>query len=128
MKKAQYLALAAALGVSLPSAFANDKVVAGYFADWQYQDQRNPYKVQDIPADQLTHVIYAFLSMCGPHTAASAAVQQQIAKACEGKKPYTAVIVDQASALEVDFGDVDVEVNYQGTLLSSPNLNRVTQN
>jgi GH18 family chitinase len=108
------LCLAAALGLSLPSAFANDNVVAGYFADWQYQDQRNPYKVQDIPADQLTHVIYAFLSMCGPHTAASASVQQQIATACEGKKPFTAVIVDQKSALEVDFGEVDVDVNYQG--------------
>lgn len=50
------------------AAHAEQKVVAGYFADWQYANAENPYTVKDIPADKLTHVIYAFLSMCGPHT------------------------------------------------------------
>lgn len=96
------------------SANAQANVVAGYFADWQYANADNPYVVSDIPADKLTHIIYAFLSMCGPHTGASDKVQQQIAQQCEGKAPYTAIIVDKKAALEEDFGAVEVDVNYQG--------------
>ncbi|CAH0532238.1 Chitinase A [Vibrio stylophorae] len=89
-------------------------VVAGYFADWQYDNKQNPYTVKDIPAQDLTHVIYAFLSMCGPHTGASETVQGQIAAACENQAPFTAVVVDQESALEIDFGPVNVDVDYKG--------------
>ena len=52
-------------------AFAENNIVGGYFADWQYANPDNPYTVADIPADKMTHVIYAFLSMCGPHNSAS---------------------------------------------------------
>ncbi|EDN58613.1 hypothetical protein VEx25_A1041 [Vibrio antiquarius] len=55
--------LLAALIMGLTGAVqAKQKVVAGYFADWQYANAENPYTVNDIPADKLTHVIYAFLS------------------------------------------------------------------
>ncbi|ANS87491.1 Chitinase [Vibrio scophthalmi] len=96
------------------SANAQANVVAGYFADWQYANADNPYVVSDIPADKLTHIIYAFLSMCGPHTGANDKVQQQIAQQCEGKAPYTAIIVDKKAALEEAFGAVEVDVDYQG--------------
>lgn len=105
----------AALGACLAApVLAENHVVGGYFADWQYANDNNPYTVKDIPADQLTHVIYAFLSMCGPHTAASGMVQQQVAKACEGKAPFSAIVVDQKAAFDVDFGDVSVDVPYKG--------------
>ncbi|MEZ8140988.1 chitinase [Enterovibrio norvegicus FF-33] len=105
----------AALSVCLTApAFAENHVVGGYFADWQYANAENPYTVSDIPADKLTHVIYAFLSMCGPHESASEAVQQQVAKACEGKAPFSAIVVDQKAAFDVDFGKVSVDVPYQG--------------
>jgi len=98
---------------AVPAA-AEQPVVAGYFADWQYDNEANPYTVDDIPADKLTHVIYAFLSMCGPHEGASEKVQQQVAKACQGQAPYTAVVVDQKAALEIDFGEVSTGVPYRG--------------
>ncbi|NGN96118.1 glycoside hydrolase family 18 protein [Grimontia sp. S25] len=105
----------AALSACLATpALAENHVVGGYFADWQYANADNPYTVKDIPADQLTHVIYAFLSMCGPHNGASELVQQQVAKACEGKAPFSAIVVDQEAAMEVDFGDVSVDVPYKG--------------
>lgn len=97
-----------------PMAHAEDKVVAGYFADWQYLNKDNPYTVDDIPADKLSHIIYAFLSMCGPHNGAGEPVQKQIKQQCADKEPYTAIIVDKEAALEVDFGDVDVDVGYKG--------------
>ncbi|MEZ8826874.1 glycoside hydrolase family 18 protein [Vibrio sp. 10N.261.55.A7] len=96
------------------SSWAQEPVVAGYFADWQYLNEDNPYTVSDIPADKLTHIIYAFLSMCGPHEGASKAVQVQISEACEGKEPFSAVIVDQKAAIQHDFGQVDVDVDYKG--------------
>ncbi len=96
------------------SVNAESNIVAGYFADWQYANTENPYVVADIPVDNLTHIIYAFLSMCGPHSGASETVQQQVAQQCEGKAPYTAIVVDKKAALEEDFGDVSVEVDYQG--------------
>lgn len=73
--------IATALFTALCShaVLANQPVVAGYFADWQYANSANPYVVKDIPADNLTHVIYAFLSMCGPHTGASETVQKLVA-------------------------------------------------
>ncbi|MGF1908430.1 glycoside hydrolase family 18 protein [Vibrio kasasachensis] len=112
MKKS--LTLAVAASILTFGAHAQEKVVAGYFADWQYTNPDNPYQVKDIPAENLTHIIYAFLSMCGPHTGASEKVQNQVAKQCEGKQPYTAIIVDKKAALEQYFGAVQVDVPYQG--------------
>jgi len=114
MKKALVSAVAAAAGILATPAMASEKVVAGYFADWQYANKDNPYTVQDIPADNLTHIIYAFLSMCGPHQGAKELVQKQVAKQCEGKAPFTAIIVDREAALERDFGKVEVDVHYKG--------------
>ncbi|RXJ74047.1 chitinase [Veronia nyctiphanis] len=111
MKK---LALSAALSLCMAGSVAAEPVVGGYFADWQYNNEQNPYTVKDIPADKLTHVIYAFLSMCGPHTGASDAVQSQVSAACEGKPPFSAIVVDQQAALKHDFGDVSVDVPYKG--------------
>nr|WP_086938413.1 glycoside hydrolase family 18 protein [Thaumasiovibrio occultus] len=108
------LMLASAILASTAVHAADTPVVGGYFADWQYTNEANPYVVSDIPADKLTHVIYAFLSLCGPHTGASETVQAQVAAACEGKAPGTAIVVDTNSALEVDFGEVEVDVPYQG--------------
>ncbi|MFD2176866.1 glycoside hydrolase family 18 protein [Veronia pacifica] len=113
MKK---LALSAAAIAALSGQAVADQpsVVGGYFADWQYQNQQNPYTVKDIPADKLTHVIYAFLSMCGPHTGASEAVRKQVTAACKDKEPFSAIVVDQQAALHHDFGEVSVNVPYNG--------------
>lgn len=108
--------ITAALLISMASAatHAEDKVVAGYFADWQYSNPDNPYTVKDIPADNLTHIIYAFLSMCGPHTGANEVIQKQIEQHCKGKEPFSAIIVDEQAALIEDFGPVSVDVDYKG--------------
>ncbi|MGF1726977.1 glycoside hydrolase family 18 protein [Photobacterium nomapromontoriensis] len=112
MKTALSIALATLLAA--PAVMAKEPVVGGYFADWQYANKQNPYVVDDIPADKLSHVIYAFLGMCGPVEGAGEKVRQQVAAACKGKAPYTAIIVDRESALELDFGPVTSKVNYQG--------------
>ncbi|MDW2041747.1 glycosyl hydrolase family 18 protein, partial [Vibrio sp. 2130-1] len=45
---------------------------------------------------------------------ASETVQKIVAKHCEGKDPYTAIIVDTEAALEKNFGAVSVNVPYKG--------------
>ncbi|WP_439333860.1 glycoside hydrolase family 18 protein [Vibrio agarilyticus] len=90
------------------------KVVAAYFADWQYFHPDKPYNVKNIPAESLTHIIYAFLSMCGPHEYASKETQGLVKQQCKGKKPFTAIVVDKKSALTHDFGPVEADVNYKG--------------
>jgi chitinase len=47
-----------AMGLGRAEAAANDRVIAGYFAQWGIYDQN--YQVTNIPADCLTHVNYAF--------------------------------------------------------------------
>ncbi|MEZ8612595.1 glycoside hydrolase family 18 protein [Vibrio sp. 10N.222.51.C8] len=111
-----------------PTVHADDKVVAGYFADWQYLNKDNPYTVDDIPADKLSHIIYAFLSMCGPHSGTGEPVQKQIQQQCADKQPYTAIIVDKEAALEVDFGDVGVDVAYKGHFAQLAQLKADNQN
>lgn len=109
-------------------AFAENHVIGGYFADWQYNNPDNPYTVSDIPADKMTHIIYAFLSMCGPHTGASESIQKQIAQACEGKKPFSAIVVDQKAAMDVDFGPVTVDVPYKGHFAQLAQLKKTYPN
>lgn len=77
---------------------SSGKVVASYFGDWQFYT--TGYTPTDIPGGDLTHVIYGFLSMCGPHegAAVSETVAAQVAAACEGKEDFTAIVVDQDAA------------------------------
>ncbi|MCW8336374.1 chitinase, partial [Vibrio sp. DBSS07] len=49
------------IAIAATTAFgaqANTNIVAGYFADWQYANPDNGYTVKDIPAENLTHIIY----------------------------------------------------------------------
>lgn len=112
---ASYLAVGVShFSIASETPVSETSVVAGYFADWQYENKAHPYTVKDIPADKLTHIIYAFLSMCGPHTGAGESVIAQVNEQCKDKKPFTAIVVDKKSALEVDFGAVKVPVEYKG--------------
>lgn len=97
MKAILPLTISAVLSSS--AAVADSPVVAGYFAEWQYNNESNPYTVKDIPEDKLTHVIYAFLSMRGLHQGTSDAVQIQTEAACQDKESFSTVLVDQVSAL-----------------------------
>ncbi|MEZ9856603.1 glycosyl hydrolase family 18 protein, partial [Vibrio breoganii] len=67
-------------------------------------------------------------SMCGPHSGAGEPVQKQIQQQCADKQPYTAIIVDKEAALEVDFGDVGVDVAYKGHFAQLAQLKADNQN
>jgi GH18 family chitinase len=80
-----------ALFLSLPSHAK--KVVATYYAA-----DGNTATIDNLPAKQLTHVLYAFLAVCGNNQGAPLVTQQAIKKSCKGKAPFTAVMFNEEQA------------------------------
>ncbi|MCP4321857.1 MAG: glycoside hydrolase family 18 protein [Psychromonas sp.] len=77
---------------------SSGKVVGAYFPDWRIYDAV-PYTPSQIPAGDLTHVIYSFLTMCGPHPADTGeGLLKQIEETCKDKPASTAIVADQKAA------------------------------
>ncbi len=70
-----------------------EKVVATY-----YSAEGNTEIIDNMPAAQLTHVLYAFLAVCGNNQGVPETTQQAIKKACKDKPPFTAVLFNKAQA------------------------------
>ncbi|MFO6425193.1 glycoside hydrolase family 18 protein [Motilimonas sp. KMU-193] len=88
------------------------KVVASYFPDWRLQG--DVYTVRNIPVKNLTHVIYAFLSMCAPHNYVNDGLKKMLEENCKGKEPFTATVVDTEAALDVRFDKNPEPQEYYG--------------
>ncbi|BBC42305.1 chitinase A [Photobacterium damselae subsp. piscicida] len=90
-------------------------VIAAYYPDWKVYNPRKSYSAGSIPTEKLTHVIYAFLGVCEPHSASPANIQKIMAQQCRGKPTGTAVIVDNFAALQKQLpGKTDYKVRYKG--------------
>lgn len=98
------------LGEAKPAKYedTSGQIVASYFPDWAVYNEENPYTPMDIPAGDLTHVIYSFLTMCGPHNGASEGIQQMVEDICADKEDYTAIVVERDAAFgyEMDSGEM----------------------
>lgn len=81
--------------ISSFSVQAKQPVVATY-----YVAAGNPSAVSNLPAQKLTHVLYAFIALCGDNSGANETTQKAIAIACEGKAPYSAVLYYEKEALK----------------------------
>jgi GH18 family chitinase len=82
-----------ALFLSLP-IHARPVVATYYAADG------NTTAIADLPAEKLSHVLYAFLALCGDNEGANANTIKAIEKACRGKSPYTAVLFNEKQAIK----------------------------
>lgn len=75
---------------------ANTPVVASYYAA-----SGKPELVKQLPAEKLTHVLFAFLAVCSGNEKrdendhANIQTQKAIKLACENKPPYSAVIYNE---------------------------------
>lgn len=77
---------------------SSGKVVGAYFPDWRIHEEKT-YTPSQIPAGDLTHVIYAFLTMCGPHSEeVDEVLLEQVNETCKDKPLGTAVIADKKAA------------------------------
>ncbi|GLT20044.1 chitinase [Vibrio zhanjiangensis] len=72
-------------------------VVGSYFVEWSQYDRK--FSVDNIPAENLTHIIYGFIPMCGPNASLTDNDAQTALKlACGDSKDYEVVVHDQWGA------------------------------
>ena len=76
------------------SASAKQPVIATY-----YVAASNPVAVSHLPAKKLSHVLYAFIGLCGDNSGADDATQKAMVIACKGKKPYSAVLYNEKKVI-----------------------------
>lgn len=84
-----------------PYTNSSGKMVGGYFIEWGTNQQS--FHVADIPAQNLTHLFYAFIPVCGSNQSLQQADPQSYAKLaaqCAGKPDFTVVVHDKYAALE----------------------------
>ena len=81
------------LFLSLPAQAKT--VVATY-----YSSGGNSEAIGKIPAKQLSHVLYAFIALCGNNEGADKSTQQAIKKACKGKSDFSAVLYNEQQAID----------------------------
>ncbi|MCD9555973.1 glycoside hydrolase family 18 protein [Photobacterium carnosum] len=90
-------------------------VVAAYYPDWKIYTPNNPYSASMIPAEKLTHLIYAFLAVCGPVDSSPDNIKKIIKTQCKDKPIGTAIILDEYAALQIKLtGETATNVSYKG--------------
>ncbi|PSX12338.1 glycoside hydrolase family 18 protein [Photobacterium angustum] len=104
-------------------------VIAAYYPDWKVYTPKTPYSANMLPVNDLTHVIYAFLAVCGPVDASPDNIKKIMRTQCKNKPIGTAIILDDYAALQIKLkGKTSSKVGYHGNfgqlkLLSDENPN-----
>jgi chitinase len=79
-------------------AQTSGKVVVSYFVEWGVYGR--DYHVNDIPAGNLTHLLYGFLAICGDNPQATSGAKVAIQKECASKQDNEITIIDSFATLE----------------------------
>ena len=86
---------------NLPYQNTTGKKVGAYFVEWGIYGRA--FHVADIPAQNLTHLYYGFIPVCGPNEGLRQANPEgyaALASQCNGKPDYSVVVHDKFAALE----------------------------
>ncbi|WP_394246706.1 glycosyl hydrolase family 18 protein [Vibrio profundi] len=79
-------------------------VVGTYFVEWGIYGR--DYTVDNIPADNLTHILYGFIPICGPNESVKSVggnSYNALMTACQGVNDYEVVIHDPWAAFQKSF-------------------------
>ncbi|MDN3612118.1 glycosyl hydrolase family 18 protein [Vibrio ostreicida] len=85
-------------------------VVGAYFVEWGIYGR--DFTVDNIPADNLTHILYGFIPICGPNESLKSVggnSYNALMKACNGVSDYEVVIHDPWAAFQKSFDQADHE-------------------
>lgn len=74
------------------------KVIVSYYVEWGVYGRN--YHVNNIPAKNITHLLFGFLAICGDNPNAGLSTQQAIANECANKQPNEVTLVDRFADLE----------------------------
>ena len=86
---------------NVPYKNTSGKIVGTYFAEWGIYGRN--YPVDKIPAQNLTHLLYGFIAICGDNDSALAGAQTAINAECASKADDTVTIVDRFASLEKSY-------------------------
>ncbi|MCE0555659.1 glycosyl hydrolase family 18 protein, partial [Motilimonas sp. E26] len=87
-------------------------VVGTYFVEWGIYDRN--YTVDNIPADNLTHILYGFIPICGPNESLKSVGGNSfnaLKTACSGVPDYEVVIHDPWAAYQKSFKQAGHDFN-----------------
>lgn len=87
-----------------PYTNSTNSVVGAYFVEWGVYGRAFP--VRSIPASNLTHLLYAFIAICGPNDSlhqANPQGYQALMQECSDQPSYTVTIHDRFAALEKSY-------------------------
>lgn len=77
------------------------KVVGTYYTEWSQYGRQFP--VKKIPAQNLTHILYGFIPICGPNESLNIEGMQgsynTLQQSCQGQEDYTVTLHDMGGAL-----------------------------
>ncbi|ROS01797.1 chitinase [Sinobacterium caligoides] len=74
------------------------KRVATYFVEWGVHGRQ--FYPKDIPVENLTHIMYGFIPICGPNTSLTGTAKSALDQQCADKEDYQVVVHDKYAALE----------------------------
>ncbi|WP_198419088.1 glycosyl hydrolase family 18 protein [Motilimonas pumila] len=87
-------------------------VVGTYFVEWGIYERG--YTVDNIPADNLTHILYGFIPICGPNESLKSVggnSYNALKTACQGVNDYEVVIHDPWAAYQKSFKQAGHDFN-----------------
>lgn len=94
-----------------------DNVVGAYFVEWGIYGRG--YDVSQIPADNLTHLLYGFIPICGANESLKEVGNgnswRALEKACAGSADYEVVIHDPWAAVQKALPGIDAKNPIRGT-------------
>ncbi|WP_276324575.1 glycosyl hydrolase family 18 protein [Simiduia agarivorans] len=83
---------------NLPYDNTTNKMVGAYFVEWGVYGRK--FYPKDIPVENLTHIFYGFIPVCGPNESLTGSAKSALTSQCSGKPDYTVVVHDKFAALE----------------------------
>ena len=92
-------------------------VVGTYFVEWGVYGRK--FSVDQIPAQNLTHILYGFIPVCGPNDSLGEIENGNslaaLNRACKGTPDYEVVIHDPWAAIQMPQGSDIHSTPYKGT-------------
>ncbi|MBB1423176.1 chitinase [Pseudoalteromonas sp. SG43-7] len=88
-------------------------VTGAYFVEWGIYGR--DYDVTNIPAQNLSHILYGFIPICGENASLTGSPKQALETACAGSADYEVVIHDPWAAVQKALPGVDAADPIRGT-------------
>lgn len=112
-----------------PYQNTSNKMVGAYFVEWGIYGRN--FHAADIPSQNLTHLFYGFIPVCGPNKSLQEANPEGYAalvSQCNGKQNYQVVVHDKFAALEKSYAGDQWDQPIRGIFAQLYRLKRANPN